>query len=651
MKPKPIQRNIKIFSTSSDKSSKTNINSTKTVNYSSHIKENTIKVKINQNNKLNKDNQNQKYRQIKTSNHNIIKVGNIKIKERSTSARPIPIQVKTSKFNQKYYDKIIAFKKSEKNKLRTSSAYSKKPTKNTNKEIIKPKTYKSLYINEKDLSDLEKSIKNNLYEYINIIYINGQIEFEIIDIIKNFKNVKDKKHIYIKLFDLFNNIFEKLDLFSKNEINFFVKMDLNKLAQKSIQFLLSFHSLLFINIILLSINDSITIINSQYENLFKKTSKIFYNIYNKFIFIDLKNRNLFQNILADFNDFMENRLSKLIEKNKYKINISLKNKQNINIETYLNKLIDTYFTELKEITETMRFSPISTAANSIKQLINSINKKNLSSYIDIINNIILYSLLKRNIEIAYKNMQKDKNSDIEITYSRNSVPYLPPISKDKAYTLVLDLDETLIHYFYSKVETRGEPHYGYFSSDEEYGLFNNYLIDDKKENEKIDENKYEFLKIGMFLLRPYAKQFLRELNKYYEISIFTTGTKEYCDRVLQLLDLDNNLIKYRLYKHHIALKDINVSVKDLSLLGRDLSKTIIVDNLEENFRLQPDNGLPIITWKGDINDFSLKYLTTILKNIVINKVPDVRKVVKKIKMQTKSEKNPSYSKVNPNTIF
>ena len=111
------------------------------------------------------------------------------------------------------------------------------------------------------------------------------------------------------------------------------------------------------------------------------------------------------------------------------------------------------------------------------------------------------------------------------------------------------------------------------------------------------------------------------------------------------------MIKYRLYKHHIALKDINVSVKDLSLLGRDLSKTIIVDNLEENFRRQPDNGLPIITWKGDINDFSLKYLTTILKNIVINKISDVRKVIKKIKMQIKSEKNPSYSKINPNTIF
>jgi CTD small phosphatase-like protein 2 len=345
---------------------------------------------------------------------------------------------------------------------------------------------------------------------------------------------------------------------------------------------------------------------------------------------------------SDFSDFLENCLNILVEKNKYKI--SNNNKNNDLIISNINKLIDTSISELKETAETMRLSPIAPVAYSIKLLINSFTKKNLSSFVDIINNVILYSLLNKNIKIAYKNMLEYKNSETEVVYSRNCFPYLPPISKGKSYTLVLDLDETLIHFFSSKVEIKGDPHYGYFSSDEEYGLFNNYLLNDER-------NCYEFLRVGMFLLRPYVKQFLRELNNYYEIVIFTTGTKEYCDRVLQMLDLDNNLIKYRLYKHHIALKDINVSVKDLTLLGRDLSKTIIVDNLEGNFRRQPDNGLPIITWKGDINDFSLKFLTNILKNIVINKVPDVRKIIKKIKLQIKSEKNPSYSKVNPDYIF
>ena len=657
MKPKTRQKhNNNSTSFKKVKSLNNSINKSQSIKIPKKVKETFKKDQI-KNDKIYHNNNIQNNNNTTTIKNNIKDKQEKKVGGRSASAKPIQIQVKNNNnYNKNIYEKILAFKKKEKEKSknRTNSAISKKNQKSINKDNInnKPKIINNnLYINEKDLSELEKNNDNCLNNFLNIIQNHGQIECETFNILNNFNNNKNNKYIYIKLFELLNNIFEKLSFYSKNEINFFMKNDLNKLVQKSLQLLLSYHSIIFVNVILLSVNDSITILNNQCNIQFKKVSKIIFNIFYKYIYVDLKNRNLFQKNLSNFKDFIENQLNQLVEKNKYKLNINSKNKSVDPLISNLNKLIDTCFVELKEITETMRLSPISPVANSIKLLINSFNKKNLSSFIDIINNVILYSLLNKNLERGYKNMLADKNSDIQIVYSRNSVPYLPPITKDKIYTLVLDLDETLIHFFSSKVDIRGDPHYGFFSSDEEYGLFNNYLIDDKIEKEKIDEDHYEFLKIGMFLLRPYVKQFLGELNNYYEIEIFTTGTKEYCDRVLQLLDLDNNLIKYRLYKHHIALKDINISVKDLSLLGRDLSKTIIVDNLEENFRLQPDNGLPIITWKGDIHDYSLKYLTQILKSIVINKAPDVRKIVKKIKKQIKSEKNPSYSKVNINTLF
>ena len=565
---------------------------------------------------------------------------------RSTSAKPIQMQAKKNNFNQKIYDKILAFKKNEKNKQKNAMSKNKvNNTDNINSKVIN----KSLYLNEKDILDLEKNIKNSLNIFLNVMHIHGKIEYELINIIENSDNDKDKKDIYKNLFQLLNNFFEQFNSNNKLNFNFFIQNELNKMIQRTLELLLSYQSILFINIILLSVNDSISILNVQYDTQFKKISKIIYNIFYKLIYVDLKNRNLFQKNFSLLKEFIENQINKLMIRN-YQFNLNKKSTEQI--ISFFNKLIDTSFSELKELTETMRFSSLSPAANSIKLLINSINKKNFPAFVDVINNVILYSLLNQNIEIAYKNMEKDKNSDEEIIYSRNSVPYLPKISKEKNYTLILDMDETLIHYFYSKVETGGEPKYGYFSSDEEYGLFNNYLLNNNEnQNGNINNLNNQYLKIGMFLLRPYAKQFLHELNKYYEIAIFTTGTKEYCDRILQLLDLDNNLVKYRLYKHHIALNYGNVNVKDLSLLGRDLSKTIIVDNLEENFRLQPDNGLPIITWKGDINDFSLKYLTTILKNIVINKVQDVRKIVKKIKLQIKSEKNPCYSKVNVQSLF
>lgn len=67
-----------------------------------------------------------------------------------------------------------------------------------------------------------------------------------------------------------------------------------------------------------------------------------------------------------------------------------------------------------------------------------------------------------------------------------------------------------------------------------------------------------------------------------------------------------------------------IFIKDLTRLGRDLSKTIIVDNIAANFYLQPDNGIQIRSWYDDAKDFALKELEPILKRVVNEKVPDVR---------------------------
>ena len=652
-KPKPSNNTTKIKSSNPNPKNQINNNNKKSQN-SKEVTSQKNKVKQTQN-------RNSGLKETKTyleksisnyeANHKNNNINNLKKTqgERIQSNKEIET-TRENDLHQKIYKKICEAQK-EKIKKRTNSAYAKKNQNKTKTNKVTEDQEKKvlIYINEKDLTDLENNSDNGLGVFLNILNVQIQIENEIINIMDDIKNITDRKNIYKNLFEYLNNFFGQFNSFTRNEINFFAKNELNKLTQKTLILLLIYHSILFVNTVLLSINDSIVLIRMQYEAQFKTISMIIYNIFYFFIYEDIKDSNSFK---SNFSDVIENQLNKMNEKNKYKLNINSKNTDKVNeIISICNNKINICLSELKEITEAMRFSPIPPVANSIKSLLNLLNKKNILSIIDIINNVILYSLLNKNIEIAYKNMLYDKNNELDICYSRNSVPYLPKISKDRTYTLILDLDETLIHYFYSKVPIKDESHYGYFSSDDEYGQFNNYLISNENERERIDENNNDSLKIGMFLLRPYTKKFLQELNEYYEIAIFTTGTKEYCDRVLQLLDLNNDLIKYRLYKHHIALKDANISVKDLSLLGRDLSKTIIVDNLDGNFRLQPNNGLPIITWKGDINDYSLKYLATILKNIVINKVPDVRKIIKKIKTQIKSEKNPIYSKINLSEIF
>ncbi len=71
--------------------------------------------------------------------------------------------------------------------------------------------------------------------------------------------------------------------------------------------------------------------------------------------------------------------------------------------------------------------------------------------------------------------------------------------------------------------------------------------------------------------------------------------------------------------------------KDLRNLGRPLERTIIIDNLAENFtHTTPDNGIWVESWYDDMDDTILEQLTPFLKAIVSSgKVPDVRKLLTK----------------------
>lgn len=159
-------------------------------------------------------------------------------------------------------------------------------------------------------------------------------------------------------------------------------------------------------------------------------------------------------------------------------------------------------------------------------------------------------------------------------------PFLPPLdTSESVYTLVLDLDETLIH--------------------------------------NVDYGQDSF-----FLVRPGCVQFIELMAQYYEIVIFTAALQEYADQVVDQIDVGNN-IKYRLYRQHTS-QNGPFLVKDLSLLGRDLTKTIIIDNISDNFILQPDNGIFISTWYDDMSDNFLKEITPLLVELVEKRVPDVR---------------------------
>lgn len=164
---------------------------------------------------------------------------------------------------------------------------------------------------------------------------------------------------------------------------------------------------------------------------------------------------------------------------------------------------------------------------------------------------------------------------------------LPAIRVDREYTLVLDLDETLIH---------------------------------------CSENA---LGEGEFSLRPFAQQFLEQVSQFYEIVIFTAALQAYADPILDSVDR-GGWITHRLYRDHTTFFN-NVFHKDLRRLGRDLSRTIIIDNSAENFSFHPDNGIRISSWYDDLADHALRDLCPMLIQIVQKAYRDVRVAMREFK--------------------
>ena len=121
------------------------------------------------------------------------------------------------------------------------------------------------------------------------------------------------------------------------------------------------------------------------------------------------------------------------------------------------------------------------------------------------------------------------------------------------------------------------------------------------------------------------------MTQYYEIVVFTAGLKDYADWILN--DFDKaGYITSRLYRDHTRFRN-GIYVKDLSRLGRNLQKTIIIDNLQENFMAQPDNGIHIRGWYTDMGDKELDKLTPFLKSLVTRQVQDIRPELRNYRMQ------------------
>lgn len=240
----------------------------------------------------------------------------------------------------------------------------------------------------------------------------------------------------------------------------------------------------------------------------------------------------------------------------------------------------------------------------------------------------------------YKNALNIVSNCSNVSYSRPRTSsyskFLPPKNSKQNYkkTLILDLDETLVHSGFT---------------------LNAYREPDIVLNVDIEGKKHDIF----VLVRPGAEEFLINMSKMYEIVIFTASMSKYAIPLIEKLD-SSKVCDHKLFREHCYF--INKSfVKDLNNLGRDMKDVIIVDNNPISYSLNNENGLPIKTWTGDINDRELFKITPVLE--YLSSVKDVREFIKEMriandfsaqsllkKTHLNPKNNPNYSTLKKNII-
>lgn len=105
------------------------------------------------------------------------------------------------------------------------------------------------------------------------------------------------------------------------------------------------------------------------------------------------------------------------------------------------------------------------------------------------------------------------------------------------------------------------------------------------------------------LKRPHVDLFLQKMGQLFECVLFTASLAKYADPVADLLDRWG-VFRARLFRESCVFHRGNY-VKDLSRLGRDLSKVIIVDNSPASYIFHPENAVPVQSWFDDMSDTEL----------------------------------------------
>ncbi|KAM8874545.1 CTD small phosphatase-like protein 3 [Spinachia spinachia] len=195
-----------------------------------------------------------------------------------------------------------------------------------------------------------------------------------------------------------------------------------------------------------------------------------------------------------------------------------------------------------------------------------------------------------------------KNIPSQSQHSRPQLRDIPPKTRSTPdATLVIDLEETLM---FSSLNVIEEAEYTFHTvfQDHQYKVY--------------------------MILRPHVKEFLQSMARVYELFVYTCAKKEYAEKILDILDPQKKVFRHRLYQDDCACV-LGHYIKDLSILGRDLGQTVVLDNAPHTYPYHLMNTIPIKSWSGQSEDRELLKLVPYMEKL--SAAEDFREELKKRK--------------------
>jgi len=154
--------------------------------------------------------------------------------------------------------------------------------------------------------------------------------------------------------------------------------------------------------------------------------------------------------------------------------------------------------------------------------------------------------------------------------------------RTKRYTLVLDLDQTLVHS--SEVHPRTSGTEGVCS----------FAVK----------------------VRPFVSKLLEQMSKIFELVVFTAAEEVYAKPVVGIIDPENKYLKKVICRQNCIQTPQGFLVKDLRIFAdREVNEILIVDDNVLSFAFQLANGIPILPFNGEEEDDELNYLMEYLNEI------------------------------------